>query len=98
MPAPTITEAGLDERSRTEILSADALAFLAELHGRFDARRRELLTARRERRAALAAGGRLDFLPETREIREDSSWRVAAPRQDYIDRRVEITGPTDRKL
>jgi malate synthase len=96
-----ITRSGddlLDERSRTEILSSDALAFLAELHGRFDARRLELLGARRERRAGLAAGGSLDFLPETREVREDRDWRVAAPRADYLDRRVEITGPTDRKL
>jgi malate synthase len=98
MAAATITEAGLDERSRSEILSPEALAFLAELHGRFDARRRELLGVRRERRAALAAGGALDFLPATREIREDPSWQAAPPRQDYLDRRVEITGPTDRKL
>jgi malate synthase len=85
-------------RSHPEILGAEPLAFLAELHGRFDARRRELLAARAERRAQIAAGGRLDFLPETREIREDPSWRTAAPRADYLDRRVEITGPTDRKL
>ena len=98
MPTPTIADTPLDERSRTEILSADALAFLAELHGRFDSRRLELLAARRERRDAIAAGGRLDFLPETREIREDSSWKAAAPRADYADRRVEIIGPTDRKL
>ena len=50
------------------------------------------------RRAAIAAGGRLDFLPETREIREDPSWQAAPPRADYADRRVEIIGPTDRKL
>ncbi|HEU4598162.1 MAG TPA: malate synthase A [Solirubrobacterales bacterium] len=98
MPNPTIADTPLDERSRTEILSAEALAFLAELHHRFDARRRELLAARRERRAAIAAGGKLDFLEETREIREDSSWQAVAPRADYADRRVEITGPTDRKL
>ena len=94
----TISDSPLDERSRTEVLTPEALAFLAELHGRFDARRRELLVARKERRAVLAGGGRLDFLPETREIRVDSSWRAAAPREDYLDRRVEITGPTDRKL
>ncbi|MBS1860610.1 MAG: malate synthase A [Actinobacteria bacterium] len=88
----------LDERSRAEILSDDALAFLAELHGRFDARRLELLAARKERRARLAGGGRLDFLAATREIREDPAWQAAAPRADYADRRVEITGPTDRKL
>jgi len=98
MPSPTIADLPLDERSRTEILSPEALAFLAELHGRFDARRLELLAARKERRAQIAAGGSLDFLPETREIREDSSWRTAPPREDYLDRRVEITGPTDRKL
>jgi malate synthase len=93
----TLKAAALDERSRTEILSPDALAFLAELHGRFGGRRRELLAARAQRHAALRAGGTLDFLPETREIRE-GDWRVAAPRDDYADRRVEITGPTDRKL
>ncbi|HVO53308.1 MAG TPA: malate synthase A [Solirubrobacterales bacterium] len=98
MPQPTIADTPLDERSRSEILSPDALAFLAELHGRFDARRLELLAARKQRRAALAAGAELDFLAETREIREDSSWRTAPPRADYADRRVEITGPTDRKL
>jgi malate synthase len=98
MTRPQISHDGLDERSRSEILSADAVAFLAELHERFDARRLELLAARRERRAEIAAGGRLDFLPETREIREDASWRTAPPRADYADRRVEITGPTDRKL
>jgi malate synthase len=75
-----------------EILSDDALAFVAELHGRFGQRRSELLEAR-ERRDPPSG-----FLDETREIREDTSWRVAPPRDDYADRRVEITGPTDRKL
>src|SRR5579875_3806011 len=73
------------------ILSAEAVEFLAELHARFDGRRRELLAARRER------GAPTGFLPETREIRE-AEWRTAPPREDYLDRRVEITGPTDRKL
>jgi malate synthase len=98
MPDISISDLPLDERSRSEILTDEALAFLAELHGRFDARRLELLAARRERRAEIAAGGTLDFLPVTREIREDSSWKAAAPRADYADRRVEIIGPTDRKL
>jgi malate synthase len=75
-----------------EILSDDALAFVAELHSRFGRRRSELLEAR-ERRDPPSG-----FLDETREIREDASWRVAPPRDDYADRRVEITGPTDRKL
>jgi malate synthase len=98
MPTPTISDTPLDERSRTEILSTDALEFLGELHARFDARRRELLAARGERRAAIAAGSELDFLAETREIREETAWQVSPPRGDYLDRRVEITGPTDRKL
>jgi malate synthase len=81
-----------DDRLAEEILSDDALAFVGELHGRFGARRHELLQARSER------GAPSGFLEETREIREDSSWSVPAPRDDYADRRVEITGPTDRKL
>ena len=97
MSAASVQHAGLDERSRTEILSPDAVAFVAELHARFGPRRRELLAARRERRDALRRGGTLDFLPETRDVRE-ADWRVAPPRPDYADRRVEITGPTDRKL
>jgi malate synthase len=74
-----------------EILSDEALAFLAELHGRFGARRLELLQAREQRRPPSG------FLEETREIRE-GDWQVAPVREDYADRRVEITGPTDRKL
>ena len=74
------------------ILSADAVAFVADLHTHFDARRRELLAARADRPAPSG------FLPETAEIRDDPAWRVAPPRADYLDRRVEITGPTDRKL
>jgi malate synthase len=81
----------LDERTRTEVLTTDALEFVGELHGRFGPRRLELLAARRERMAPE------DFLPETRDVREDD-WQVAPPRDDYADRRVEITGPTDRKL
>jgi malate synthase len=85
------------EERLQEVLSREALDFVAELHGRFESRRQELLAARRERAAELARGGTLDFLPETRELRE-GDWQVAAPPRDYLDRRVEITGPTDRKL
>jgi malate synthase len=97
MSTHTITSTSLDERSRTEILSSEAVAFLAELHAHFGARRQQLLAARHQRHEALRQGGTLDFLPETREIR-DGDWRVAAPRTDYADRRVEITGPTDRTM
>ena len=58
----------------------------------------ELLAARHERQRALAEGGTLDFLPETKTIREDRSWRVAPPAPGLVDRRVEITGPTDKKM
>jgi len=79
------------------VLTDDALAFVGELHERFEPRRRELLQARRERRARIAAGGSLDFLPETREVRA-GDWQVAPPPPDLRDRRVEITGPVDRKM
>ena len=79
------------------VLTPEALELLAELHRTFDGRRLELLRAREDRYAELAAGGTLDFLAETREIRE-ADWQVAAPAPGLVDRRVEITGPTDRKM
>ncbi len=80
-----------------DILSPPALAFLADLHRRFDARRRELLEARAERQKRFDAGETPDFLGETRAIRE-ADWKVAPIPADLIDRRVEITGPVDRKM
>ncbi|MDP9861331.1 MULTISPECIES: malate synthase A [Streptosporangium] len=80
-----------------EILTPEALAFLAALQREFGARRLELLEARQVRQAELSAGGTLDFLPETRHVRE-SEWRVAPPAPGLTDRRVEITGPVDRKM
>jgi len=80
-----------------EILTPGALAFVAELHRRFDPERRRLLAAREERQKRLDAGERPDFLDETREIRE-SDWTVAPAPDDLLDRRVEITGPVDRKM
>jgi malate synthase len=79
------------------VLTDEALAFVGALHERFEPRRRELLRARGERRARIAAGERLDFLPETRAIRE-GDWQVAPAPESYRDRRVEITGPVDRKM
>jgi malate synthase len=81
----------------TGVLTDDALHFVGALHERFDPHRRELLAARVQRRARIAAGGTLDFLPETREIRA-GDWSVAPPPPDLQDRRVEITGPVDRKM
>ena len=80
-----------------EILSRAAVDFLAELHRRFDGRRRDLLAARLTRREEIARTGGLDFLPETVDVRE-SEWQVAAAPADLQDRRVEITGPTERKM
>jgi len=80
-----------------EILTAGALEFLGDLHERFDARRRELLARREARQAELINGGTLGFLPETQGVRE-AEWRVAEPAAGLVDRRVEITGPTDAKM
>jgi malate synthase len=79
------------------ILSPEALAFVADLHRRFNQRRRELLQAREERQAEIDAGARLDFLPETQAVRE-AVWQVGPAPDDLQDRRVEITGPCDRKM
>jgi malate synthase len=81
-----------------DILTRDALAFLADLHRRFDGKRRALLAARAERQKRFDAGELPDFPRETKHIRDDDSWRVAPVPADLIDRRVEITGPVDRKM
>jgi malate synthase len=81
-----------------EILTKEALALVAELHRELGPRRAELLAARSRRQRELIAGGMLDFLPQTRQVREDKSWHVAPPAPGLVDRRVEITGPTDTKM
>ncbi|HZN19061.1 MAG TPA: malate synthase A [Micromonosporaceae bacterium] len=81
----------------TEILSTQARAFVEDLQRRFGPRRDELLALRAQRRAELARTGRLDFRPETREVRA-ADWSVASAPADLTDRRVEITGPTERKM
>ncbi|MEG9436298.1 malate synthase A [Edaphobacter sp. HDX4] len=81
----------------SDILSSDAIAFLVNLQRKYGARRKELLSARIARQARLDAGEKPDFLPETKHIR-DGSWRCASIPADLQDRRVEITGPVDRKM
>jgi malate synthase len=81
-----------------EILTDEALRLVAALHRELGGRRQELLAARHERQRALAEGGTLDFLAETKNVRDDRSWRVASPAPGLVDRRVEITGPTDKKM
>jgi malate synthase len=84
------------ERS-AEVLTPLALQLLAHLHRRFDARRLELLGARAQRQQELDAGVMPQFLPETAQVRA-GDWRVGAVPADLQDRRVEITGPVDRKM
>ena len=81
-----------------EILSRQALELVAILHRDLEPRRQQRLTARAEVVQAVADGQDLDFLPETAHIREDDTWRVAGPAPGLVDRRVEMTGPTDRKM
>ncbi|WP_228989013.1 malate synthase A [Streptomyces sp. DH8] len=81
-----------------EVLTDAALAFVAELHRQFTPRRNELLARRGERRAEIARTSTLDFLPGTAAVRADDSWKVAPAPAALNDRRVEITGPTDRKM
>jgi malate synthase len=80
------------------VLTHDALAFVADLHREFEARRQDVLTARRRRQAEWDAGALPGFLHATRRIRDDDSWRIAAIPDRLLDRRVEITGPVDRKM
>ncbi|MGW0661798.1 malate synthase A [Streptodolium elevatio] len=97
MTAPVVTVTGGPVPRGEEILTTEALRFVADLQRRFGGRRTELLAKRQEKRAEIARTGRLDFLPETRGVRE-SEWRVAAAPPKLRDRRVEITGPADRKM
>jgi malate synthase len=82
---------------QAKVLTEEALKFLAELAGRFEPVRQELLQNRIERSKRLRAGELYEFLPETAEVRA-GAWRVAPIPRDLQDRRVEITGPVDRKM
>ena len=81
----------------SEVLSDEALTFVAALEREARSERKALLERRQERQARLDAGGSLEFLPETRALRE-GDWRVPPPPPDLRDRRVEITGPPARKM
>jgi len=88
---------GLNDQTR-KILSKDAAVFLALLHRTYNKTRKQLLERRMIRQAELDKGNLPDFLPETRHIRENDAWKGASPAPGLVDRRVEITGPTDRKM
>lgn len=87
----------LSDGTRT-ILNKEVTVFLALLHRTFNERRKALLQRRVIRQAELDRGHLPDFLPETRHIRENDAWKGAPPAPGLVDRRVEITGPTDRKM
>src|SRR5258706_12696070 len=92
-----ITVTGRVTAQFAEILTPEALDFIAKLHRQSEPRRQELLLQRAARQRDFDAGRLPDFLPETASVRQ-SEWRIAAQRHDLLDRRVEITGPTDRKM
>ncbi|MFD8334532.1 hypothetical protein ACFV42_18005 [Streptomyces solisilvae] len=94
---PDIEVTGAHVEGAEPILTPQALDFVAGLQRRFGARREELLVARSARREEISRTGRLDFLPETAEIRA-AEWKVAETPAALLDRRVEITGLTDRKM
>jgi malate synthase len=81
-----------------EVLTPEALAFLAALHREFAPTRRDLLARRQARQAEIDGGATLGLLAETASVRLDASWRVAEPPPDLSDRRVEITGPAESKM
>jgi malate synthase len=98
VPKPQdITVTGRVTAPFSEILTPEALDFVARLHRDFEPRRQELLARREARQREFDSGRSPDFLPETRQVREND-WKIAAQPKDMLDRRVEITGPTDRKM
>jgi len=106
VPTPVIESEVLKDVSITgrlnakskQILSKDAAIFLAILHRTFNARRKALLERRQIRQAERDKGAALDFLPQTKHIRENDAWRGPPPAPGLQDRRLEITGPVDRKM
>ena len=94
---PGVQILGLMGRGYDAILTPKAVAFIADLERRFDAERRRLLALRHERQVRIDTGSKPDFLPETKAIR-DGDWTVAPLPKDLQDRRVEITGPPERKM
>lgn len=84
--------------AQAKILTDDAVKFLAALHRTFESTRQSLLKARESVQKQFDNGGKLDFPPETAGVRAERSWVCAPPAPGLEDRRVEITGPTDRKM
>ena len=93
----TLEQRGAMRTGFDDILTPEALAFVAKLAQHFEGRRAELLAQRQTRQARIDAGHLPDFLPETAHVR-GGDWQIAPLPADLLDRRVEITGPTDRKM
>ena len=91
------TDTMVENPVQTEILNSEAHAFLSKLAARFEPRRQELLERRQVIQQKLDGDWRPDFLPKTADVRE-RKWRVAPIPKDLEDRRVEITGPVERKM
>ena len=89
---------GRVQESHRKILTKECCAFLVTLHRTFNATRKQLLHRRVLRQAEIDKGVLPDFLPETKHIRDNDTWRGADPAPGLVDRRVEITGPIDRKM
>src|SRR2546422_11689060 len=85
-----VTVSGPVTNAFAQILTPEALAFVARLHRQFESRRRELLARRAARQKDFDAGRYPDFLPLTKQVRE-SAWKIASQPKDLLDRRVEIT-------
>jgi malate synthase len=98
MVAGVEIHAKVAQQAQSEILTDGALNFLAALHRTFDSTRQNLLIARDDAQRRFDSGVPLDFPPETVAIRDEPSWACAPPGPGLEDRRVEITGPTDRKM
>src|SRR5689334_10899499 len=96
-PRKQIEITGPANEAWAEILTPTALDFLADLSRAFASRRRDLLNRRRRRQAEFDSGAMPDFLSDTANLRA-STWKVAPIPADLLDRRVEITGPVDRKM
>ncbi|HET6746228.1 MAG TPA: malate synthase A, partial [Candidatus Limnocylindria bacterium] len=95
---PGVEVIGPETPHADEVLTPEALGFVAQLHRSFNLRRQRLLGERQERQARFDAGELPDFLPNTQHVRLDPNWRVAAAPADLDDRRVEITGPAEPKM
>jgi malate synthase len=98
MPAGVVIHSNVAQSVQAEILTDDTLVFLAALHRTFEVTRQSLLLARDGAQRRFDSGVPLDFSPETAAIRADPSWHCSPPGPGLEDRRVEITGPTDRKM